>query len=401
MSFTRCTFIWGAAILVASQVGFAQTDAKAGPAGDQGVQTDAPEPAWLDRLDKTDRAILEESVGLAPAAIPADLTWVGGNPTAWNNLRGKVVLVQGFTTANSAGRSWPARLKKTLGEFNSSDVFVFAVHTPDGAAEAAEFLARKPPEVPVVIDTAGAFCDDLGFYKRPTNLLIDRQGVVRYVGLNERGVEAAVKQLAAEKFDAAKPAPTRGGETADETPSPKKADFPKPEGTVSGAADLRGKRAPDFFVQTWITDEPNARNKPVVIDFWATWCPPCIASIPHMNELASKFGDRAVFVGLSDEKEDKFEEGLRKKKLKVEGFKYSLALDPTSKMASAVKIQGIPHVMIVSSDWVVRWQGHPQSLNAMVLERIIKADEAMQAASGGDTGKSKGTTTNRNRWTKG
>jgi thiol-disulfide isomerase/thioredoxin len=169
---------------------------------------------------------------------------------------------------------------------------------------------------------------------------------------------------------------------------------------VSGAADLRGERAPDFFVQKWITDQPDAQDKPVVIDFWATWCPPCIASIPHMNELATKFGERAVFVGISDEKEDKFEEGLKKKKLKVEGFKYSLAIDPTSKMAAAVKIRGIPHVMVVSSDWVVRWQGHPQSLNAMVLERIFKADEALRASSAGDAGKSKGATVNRNRWTK-
>jgi thiol-disulfide isomerase/thioredoxin len=261
-------------------------------------------------------------------------------------------------------------------------------------------MARKPPEVPVIIDTTGAFCDELGFYKRPTNLVIDRQGVVRYVGLNERGVEAAVKQLAAEKFDAAKPTPKREGEATEETASSKKADFPKPEGTVSGAADLRGERAPDFFVQKWITDQPDAQDKPVVIDFWATWCPPCIASIPHMNELATKFGERAVFVGISYEKEDKFEEGHKKKKLKVEGFKYSLAIDPTSKMAAAVKIRGIPHVMVVSSDWVVRWQGHPQSLNAMVLERIFKADEALRASSAGDAGKSKGATVNRNRWTK-
>lgn len=406
MQFRNLSTVSAAAILSCALGVHAQIDTKpvptatSGGANNQRVETTPPDSAWLDRLDKTDRAILEEALGYAPPAIPTDLKWIGGDPVAWNSLRGKVVVVQGFTTASPAGRSWPMRLKKALGEFNTNDVFVFAVHTPEGAAEAAAMLTKKPVEVPVLIDSTGAFCDALGFYKRPANLVIDRNGVVRYAGLNERGLEGAVKLLVAEKFDIAKAAPTRAGETASAPAPSKNAEFPKPEGGVGSASDLRGKRAPDFFVQKWITDQPNAKDKPVVIDFWATWCPPCVASIPHMNELATKFSDRAVFVGISDEKEDKFQEGLKKKKLKLETFKYNLALDPTSKMSAAVKIRGIPHVMIMSSDWIVRWQGHPQDLNAMVIERIIKADEAMRATTAPGSGKSKDEPLNRNRWTK-
>ena len=101
-----------------------------------------------------------------------------------------------------------------------------------------------------------------------------------------------------------------------------------------------------------------------------------------MNELATRFGDKAAFIGISDESEDKFNDGLKKHKLSLESFKYNLALDPTAKMKNALKISGIPQNMIVSSDGIVRWQGHPMDLNASVMDTIIKADDALKTAGG-------------------
>ena len=49
------------------------------------------------------------------------------------------------------------------------------------------------------------------------------------------------------------------------------------------------------------------KNKTVVIDFWATWCGPCRAAIPHMNELRSQtFAEDLVCVGVSNESADAF-----------------------------------------------------------------------------------------------
>ena len=41
--------------------------------------------------------------------------------------------------------------------------------------------------------------------------------------------------------------------------------------------------------------------RPIVLDFWATWCAPCVASLPHLERLSQKFGDRVTFVAITDE----------------------------------------------------------------------------------------------------
>ena len=55
---------------------------------------------------------------------------------------------------------------------------------------------------------------------------------------------------------------------------------------------VRGKQ-PEFF----------APGKTYVVEFWATWCPPCRASMPHLSDLSEKYADKGVtIVGISDEK---------------------------------------------------------------------------------------------------
>ncbi|MBX3178025.1 MAG: redoxin domain-containing protein [Candidatus Hydrogenedentes bacterium] len=68
-----------------------------------------------------------------------------------------------------------------------------------------------------------------------------------------------------------------------------------------------GVRAPDFTV----TDLDGAevtlsalRGKRVIVDIWATWCPPCVQEIPHFIQLASELTDDLVIVGISDEDEE-------------------------------------------------------------------------------------------------
>ena len=71
-----------------------------------------------------------------------------------------------------------------------------------------------------------------------------------------------------------------------------KADEPAPPLSVE-----RLLNAPDDASAEWGA----LKGKVVVVEFWATWCAPCIASIPHLNELAEQFRDEdVVFISLVD-----------------------------------------------------------------------------------------------------
>ena len=132
------------------------------------------------------------------------------------------------------------------------------------------------------------------------------------------------------------------------------------------------------MVDRWITAEPDARGKVAIIDFWATWCGPCIKAIPHMNDIANQFRGQVECVGVSDESKSAFEAGIEKKNLKGSDFAYALALDPKGRMKSAFNVRGIPFVAVMSTDWVVRWQGHPSSLTASIISSIIAADPGVR-----------------------
>jgi len=67
-----------------------------------------------------------------------------------------------------------------------------------------------------------------------------------------------------------------------------------------------GSTAPDFT----ITDSQHTvsldklRGKPVVLNFWATWCPPCIEEMPSLLQLHKELGDRVTILAVSEDADD-------------------------------------------------------------------------------------------------
>jgi hypothetical protein len=59
---------------------------------------------------------------------------------------------------------------------------------------------------------------------------------------------------------------------------------------------------------------------------------------------------------------------------------YAVATDPSGRMKNAISVSGIPHTIVMSSDWVVRWQGHPASLSAATLNAIVEANRHLAAS---------------------
>ena len=119
------------------------------------------------------------------------------------------------------------------------------------------------------------------------------------------------------------------------------------------AKSFLGQKAPELVVEKWLTEKPDTAGKFVLIDFWATWCPPCRKAIPELNALHAKFKDRLVVIGVSDEPEAKV------KALADPKIGYFSALDTQARTKKLLEVSGIPHVIILDPQGVVRWEGFP------------------------------------------
>jgi thiol-disulfide isomerase/thioredoxin len=119
------------------------------------------------------------------------------------------------------------------------------------------------------------------------------------------------------------------------------------------AKSFLGKQAPPITVEKWISAEPERKGKFVLIDFWATWCPPCRKAVVELNRFHQKFGDKLVVMGISDEKEDVV------RKFTGENIKYYSALDTTAALKKQYEVSGIPHCVIINPAGVVVWEGFP------------------------------------------
>jgi thiol-disulfide isomerase/thioredoxin len=122
------------------------------------------------------------------------------------------------------------------------------------------------------------------------------------------------------------------------------------------SAGLVGTMAPAIQVAEWITPKPptDLSGRVYVLEFWATWCPPCIQSIPHMIELANKYKNKAVpFIALST---DRSSEPV-KKMVKDKGITYYVGMD--NGLSEEYSVRGIPSAFIIDRSGQVVWQGHP------------------------------------------
>jgi len=132
------------------------------------------------------------------------------------------------------------------------------------------------------------------------------------------------------------------------------------------AKSFLNQKAPDLVVEKWLTKEPDRKGKFVLVDFWATWCGPCRKAIPELNALHKKFGDRLVVIGLSDEPESKV------KAMADPVIEYFSAIDTQARTKKVVEVKGIPHVMLIDPQGIVRWEGFPLLDGYELTEKVVE-----------------------------
>lgn len=148
------------------------------------------------------------------------------------------------------------------------------------------------------------------------------------------------------------------------------------QGAEGGAAAGKlGQPAGTLQGLQWVKGQPVQfqQGKVYVVEFWATWCPPCRASIPHLTELQKQFKDKGVtIVGISNEALDVVKPFVANMAEKMD---YTVAIDAdgqvSKKYMAAFGVQGIPHAFIVDKDGKLAWHGHPMAQMDGVLEKVL------------------------------
>ncbi|NLB69077.1 MAG: TlpA family protein disulfide reductase [Lentisphaerae bacterium] len=151
---------------------------------------------------------------------------------------------------------------------------------------------------------------------------------------------------------------------------------------TAGAAKI-GDVAPEMKISKWVQGKAFEvkEGQVTVVEFWATWCPPCRTSIPHLNDLYNKYKDKGVvMVGVSSESEKTVKKFVKNMGKKME---YPVAIGSaktTMGYMDAFKARGIPHAFVIGHDGKFAWHGHPMSGLDKVIEAEVKKLEDFKKA---------------------
>ena len=122
------------------------------------------------------------------------------------------------------------------------------------------------------------------------------------------------------------------------------------------------RNAPEFKLGKWMTQNPpnvdDLDGRVYVVDFWASWCAPCIKGMDELNEINEKYKkDGLVFLSLCQSKSPE----AIKKIIREKDINFHVAIDMGT--IDGYDVKGYPTVAVVDHKGRIAWQGHPSNVN--------------------------------------
>ena len=141
-----------------------------------------------------------------------------------------------------------------------------------------------------------------------------------------------------------------------------------------------GELAPDFSLQSLSGEEvtlSQSRGRVVILDFWASWCAPCRATMPNLYALWREVADRGVdLIGVSIDRTANAASAY----LAAIGYEQMVALWESLSAAQSVAalygVRAIPRTVVIDRDGIVRFNNHSAMLDLAFIENIAGPDPA-------------------------
>ena len=126
--------------------------------------------------------------------------------------------------------------------------------------------------------------------------------------------------------------------------------------STAEAAGVTAQIAPDFTFTDLVTGRTmklsDLRDKPVYLNFWATWCPPCVKELPHIQSKYEQYKDRIHFLAISvDSEQDAPAQFVSSK-----GYTFTVGYGNEREISRAYNIEAIPASYIIGTDGTIKAQ---------------------------------------------
>jgi uncharacterized protein (TIGR03435 family) len=133
-------------------------------------------------------------------------------------------------------------------------------------------------------------------------------------------------------------------------------------------------QAPDLHVSQWVQapvgfsgNLHELRGRVVVLEFWATWCEPCVSAIPHLNQLADEFQHNdVIFLALTDDNADRLTPFLAKHPINA-----IIGVDTERKSWKSFDVPSIPHTVLIGRDGRIIGATLPENITSETLRQAL------------------------------